>query len=312
MKFGVFYEHQLPRPWQEGDEQRLFQDALSQVELADRLGFDYAWEVEHHFLEEYSHSSAPEVFLAACSQRTKRIRLGHGIVLMPPGYSHPAEDRLAHRHARPRQQRPRGLRHRRIRVAPRARGLRHRPGREEGDVARDHRAGLQHARDGPVPRLPGQVLLDALPQPGAEADPEAAPAALGRVLEPQHHPRGRAARHRRAHLRVHRPERGAPVGARLLRDLQARVRADRPRREPEHRDRGRVLGARRAGRGRAPRRATASSSSASRSDTTTCTASSARAAPTSGATSRSSRTCSPAPRAARSARRRRCARISSR
>jgi alkanesulfonate monooxygenase SsuD/methylene tetrahydromethanopterin reductase-like flavin-dependent oxidoreductase (luciferase family) len=91
MKFGVFYEHQLPRPWGEGDELRLFQDALEQVELADRLGFDSAWEVEHHFLEEYSHSSAPEVFLAACSQRTKRIRLGHGIVLMPPGYSHPAK-----------------------------------------------------------------------------------------------------------------------------------------------------------------------------------------------------------------------------
>jgi alkanesulfonate monooxygenase SsuD/methylene tetrahydromethanopterin reductase-like flavin-dependent oxidoreductase (luciferase family) len=89
MKFGIFYEHQLPRPWREGDEQRLFQEALDQVELADRLGIDYAWEVEHHFLEEYSHSSAPEVFLAACSQRTKRIRLGHGIVLMPPGYSHP-------------------------------------------------------------------------------------------------------------------------------------------------------------------------------------------------------------------------------
>jgi alkanesulfonate monooxygenase SsuD/methylene tetrahydromethanopterin reductase-like flavin-dependent oxidoreductase (luciferase family) len=46
--------------------------------------------VEHHFLEEYSHSSAPEVFLAACSQRTKQIRLGHGIVLLPPGYNAPA------------------------------------------------------------------------------------------------------------------------------------------------------------------------------------------------------------------------------
>lgn len=90
MKFGIFYEHQLPRPWGEGDEQRLIQEALDQVELADRLGIDYAWEVEHHFLEEYSHSSAPEVFLAACSQRTKNIRLGHGIVLMPPKYNHPA------------------------------------------------------------------------------------------------------------------------------------------------------------------------------------------------------------------------------
>jgi alkanesulfonate monooxygenase SsuD/methylene tetrahydromethanopterin reductase-like flavin-dependent oxidoreductase (luciferase family) len=90
MRFGLFYEHQLPRPWAEGLEQRLFQDALDQVELADRLGFDTVWEVEHHFLEEYSHSSAPEVFLAACSQRTRQIRLGHGIVLMPPGYNHPA------------------------------------------------------------------------------------------------------------------------------------------------------------------------------------------------------------------------------
>ncbi len=90
MKFGIFYEHQLPRPWSEGDELQLFQEALDQVELADRIGIDYAWEVEHHFLEEYSHSSAPEVFLAACSQRTQRIRLGHGIVLMPSGYNHPA------------------------------------------------------------------------------------------------------------------------------------------------------------------------------------------------------------------------------
>ena len=90
MKFGIFYEHQLPRPWNEGDEHRLFQEALDQVELADKLGIDYAWEVEHHFLEEYSHSSAPEIFLAACSQRTKRIRLGHGICLMPPKYNHPA------------------------------------------------------------------------------------------------------------------------------------------------------------------------------------------------------------------------------
>ena len=90
MKFGIFYEHQLPRPWNEGRELRLFQDALDQVELADRLGIDFAWEVEHHFLEEYSHSLAPEVFLAAASQRSKRIRLGHGIVLCPPAYNHPA------------------------------------------------------------------------------------------------------------------------------------------------------------------------------------------------------------------------------
>ena len=83
-------EHQLPQPWSEESELRLYQQALDQIELADRLGIDYVWAVEHHFLEEYSHSSAPEVFLAACSQRTKRIRLGHGITLMPPNYNHPA------------------------------------------------------------------------------------------------------------------------------------------------------------------------------------------------------------------------------
>ncbi len=91
MRFGLFYEHQVPRS--EGfeiDEERLLADALDQIELADRLGYHYVWEVEHHFLEEYSHSSAPEVFLAAASQRTERIRLGHGIIQVPPAVNHPA------------------------------------------------------------------------------------------------------------------------------------------------------------------------------------------------------------------------------
>ncbi|HMM14690.1 MAG TPA: LLM class flavin-dependent oxidoreductase [Parvibaculum sp.] len=90
MKFGVFYELQLPKPWKKGDEARLFHEALDQVVLADRLGYDYAWEVEHHFLDEYSHSSAPEVFLSAAAARTSRIRIGHGIRQVIPNYNHPA------------------------------------------------------------------------------------------------------------------------------------------------------------------------------------------------------------------------------
>jgi alkanesulfonate monooxygenase SsuD/methylene tetrahydromethanopterin reductase-like flavin-dependent oxidoreductase (luciferase family) len=90
MRFGIFYEHQLPRPWGADAEHRLIQDALEQVALADRVGIDCVWEVEHHFLEEYSHSSASDVFLAAASQRTRRIRLGFGIIPLPPGYNHPA------------------------------------------------------------------------------------------------------------------------------------------------------------------------------------------------------------------------------
>src|SRR5438270_8466606 len=90
MRFGIFYEHQLPRPWSPDSEADLLREALEQVAIADRAGFDYVWEVEHHFLEEYSHSSAPEVFLAAASQRTSRIRLGHGIVNVMPAVNHPA------------------------------------------------------------------------------------------------------------------------------------------------------------------------------------------------------------------------------
>ena len=89
MKFGLLYELEYARPWHTGFERELFHQALDQIELADRVGFDYVWQVEHHFLTEYSHSSAPEVFLGAVSQRTKRIRIGHGIVLLPMAYNHP-------------------------------------------------------------------------------------------------------------------------------------------------------------------------------------------------------------------------------
>lgn len=88
MKFRMFYALQLPRPWEQASEPQLYHDALNQLELADRLGCNDAWEVEHHFLEGYSHSSAPEVFLAAASQRTQQSRLGHGIVQLTT--NHPA------------------------------------------------------------------------------------------------------------------------------------------------------------------------------------------------------------------------------
>ena len=90
MRFSIFYEHQLPRPWDDGAEARIIHEALEQVQLADKLGFSTVWEVEHHFLEEYSHSSAPEVFLSACAATTENIRIGHGIVPVLPGYNHPA------------------------------------------------------------------------------------------------------------------------------------------------------------------------------------------------------------------------------
>jgi alkanesulfonate monooxygenase SsuD/methylene tetrahydromethanopterin reductase-like flavin-dependent oxidoreductase (luciferase family) len=93
----MFLEMQLPRPWQSDSEQVLFRNALEWVEIGDRIGIHCVWAQEHHFLEEYSHSTAPEVLLAACAARTKRIRIGHAVMVMPPKFNHPARaaERLA-------------------------------------------------------------------------------------------------------------------------------------------------------------------------------------------------------------------------
>lgn len=88
MKFSVFYEMQIADPTR-ASEAQLFRDCVEQVVLADELGYHCAWEVEHHGLYEYSHSSAPEVFLAFVAARTRRIRLGHGVTLLPHRYNHP-------------------------------------------------------------------------------------------------------------------------------------------------------------------------------------------------------------------------------
>ena len=97
MKFGLMYELQIPKPWDEDSEYRIIQEATEQVVLADKLGIDHAWAVEHHFLEEYSHCSAPELFLTACAMQTERIRVGHGIVVCVPQFNHPV--RIAERAA---------------------------------------------------------------------------------------------------------------------------------------------------------------------------------------------------------------------
>src|SRR3984893_15166060 len=89
MKFGLLYEMETPRPWHALSEYNTYWQALAQIELADRIGIDYVWEVEHHFLEEYSHSPAPEVFYGAVSQRTKNIRIAHGVRLLPFNFNNP-------------------------------------------------------------------------------------------------------------------------------------------------------------------------------------------------------------------------------
>jgi len=89
VKFGIFFEMSVPRPFTDGIEKRVFDHALAQARLADQLGFDWVWAVEHHFLEEYSHCSAPELVLTAVAMQTERIRVGHGAVVCVPEMNHP-------------------------------------------------------------------------------------------------------------------------------------------------------------------------------------------------------------------------------
>lgn len=94
MRFDLFYELSIPAH-SGRSERQVFHETLGEIELADRLGFDTVWLVEHHLMPEYSHASAPELFLAAAAQRTRRIRLGHGVIPLP--YHHPVHvaERLA-------------------------------------------------------------------------------------------------------------------------------------------------------------------------------------------------------------------------
>jgi alkanesulfonate monooxygenase SsuD/methylene tetrahydromethanopterin reductase-like flavin-dependent oxidoreductase (luciferase family) len=89
VQFGIFFELSVPRPFAPGAEASVFHHGLEQARLADELGFDCVWAVEHHFLEEYSHCSAPEVVLAAVAAQTQRIRVGHGAVVCVPEMNHP-------------------------------------------------------------------------------------------------------------------------------------------------------------------------------------------------------------------------------
>jgi alkanesulfonate monooxygenase SsuD/methylene tetrahydromethanopterin reductase-like flavin-dependent oxidoreductase (luciferase family) len=89
MRFALFYEIPVARPWDAESEHRAYQHTLEQAVAGEKAGWDAFWTVEHHFLEEYSHCSNPEVLYGAIAARTERMRLGFGVRLMPKPYNHP-------------------------------------------------------------------------------------------------------------------------------------------------------------------------------------------------------------------------------
>ena len=89
MEFGMFYEWQMPKGISRADESRHFLQMMDQIKLAEAVGFTSVWSVEHHFLESFSHASAPEVLLTWIAAQTSTIRIGHGVRLLPYPYNHP-------------------------------------------------------------------------------------------------------------------------------------------------------------------------------------------------------------------------------
>jgi len=89
VKFGLSYEISVPKPWTREGARQVFEDCLEQVRVADEVGFETVWAVEHHFFEEVAHSSAPEIFLTACAMQTKDIRIGTGITICVPQFNNP-------------------------------------------------------------------------------------------------------------------------------------------------------------------------------------------------------------------------------
>ena len=121
MQFALFYEIPVPKPWEPDSELVAYRNTLEQAVAGDRFGWDAFWTVEHHFLQEYSHCSNPEVLYGAIAGRTERIRLGYGV--QPPG----AHGRVRGR-PRPSLRRPGGRRDGPLGHAGRVGGLRHRSG----------------------------------------------------------------------------------------------------------------------------------------------------------------------------------------
>ncbi len=233
MKVSLFYEFALPRPWAPDDERDLLQECLDEVEAADKAGFSTVWLTEHHFLEEYCHSTAPEIFLAAASQRTKNIRLGFGIMHLPPAVNHPA--RVAERIATLDL-----LSNGRVEFGT---GESSSVGELGGfciDPA-DKRAQWEEALEvaircmieEPFTGFKGQHIE----MPARNVDPEAAaeapPAGVGRVHPAGVGSDGRPKVHRRTEFRLHRSGTAERAGERLLQGIRGERRTDDAADQPQ-------------------------------------------------------------------------------
>jgi hypothetical protein len=232
MEFGIFSQMHCPE-WD--DENSRYHREIDTAILCDEQGFKYDWSPEHHFLQNYSHQPAPEVFLSFVAARTKQIHVGTAITNITAAVNHPA------------------------RVAERIATMDHlSKGRVEFGTGRGSssaewggfaipsasetkpmwRESLEqiprmwmdepYEFEGKYFRMPKRNVL---PKPYTRPHPPD----VGRVLEPAHLHRGRRARPRRALLHVRHAERDRRARSQLQRGDQALQEADRRVRQRQHR-----------------------------------------------------------------------------
>jgi alkanesulfonate monooxygenase SsuD/methylene tetrahydromethanopterin reductase-like flavin-dependent oxidoreductase (luciferase family) len=89
MEFALFYEIPVPKPWTADSEHQAYKNVIEEAVLGEQAGFHSFWTVEHHFLDEYSHCSAPDALYGAIAAQTTTLRIGHGVRLLPKPYNHP-------------------------------------------------------------------------------------------------------------------------------------------------------------------------------------------------------------------------------
>ncbi len=89
MEFALFYEIPVPKPWTADSEHQAYKNVIEEAVLGEQAGFHSFWTVEHHFLDEYSHCSAPDALYGAIAAQTTSLRIGHGVRLLPKPYNHP-------------------------------------------------------------------------------------------------------------------------------------------------------------------------------------------------------------------------------
>ena len=242
MEFGVFVGMYHPNHRREAGEteQDVLRAELDVVQAADRSGFKYVWVTEHHFLDEYSHLSANEAWMAYALAITDNIHIGSGIINITPPVCHPA--RVAEKVAMLDQLAPGRFEFGTGRGSSSVEVLGF--GIDSMDTTRDmYDEALPEIVKmmGPDEYGPydGRVLLAAAPSGAAEAGHAAAPADLGGGGLAGHVREGGAHGHRRAVLQLRR-RRGAEAADRHLQDddrgRRSRRRVREQQRDGHHRD----------------------------------------------------------------------------